>query len=144
MRFPATIDRRLIGNSACPNLFTAELLEAEQGIVADGDVVEGPAEAEALTDDKGGGGSLPDVYVPPLFWAVSTPEELQDALQAGPTHILITAHLDMTTVPGLPDEPQKNATLNNAVGRLSNTTFSIAVRSRDLNCLSRHCSCVLK
>lgn len=121
-----------IGNIACPNLFTAEQLDAEQGIVADGEVMEGPA-----TQEDGSSGSLTDVFVPPLFWAVSTPEELQEALLAGPTHILITAHLDMTTVQTNVMKPESKVavgmkkifTLKNAVGRLRNTTFSIAVRA---------------
>lgn len=73
----------------------------------------------------------PDPSIPrtTLFASVSTPEEFQTALREGVIHIVVTQHLDMVDSETEPDLQPPIEALNNAVGRLSNTTLSIVVRS---------------
>lgn len=61
------------------------------------------------------------------FRAVATAEELQEAMRRGTNHILITAHLDATEVTPERDLEMREV-LDNAVGRVLNTTLSISVR----------------
>ena len=62
-----------------------------------------------------------------FFVSVRTPKEFQAALEAGVRHIVLTAHLDMRQSPSPPRIKGKES-LNNAVGRLEDTTVSIVVR----------------
>lgn len=58
---------------------------------------------------------------------VRTPKAFQAALKAGVRHIVIAAHLDMRKSPS-PPKIKGRESLNNAVGRLKDTTVSIVVR----------------
>lgn len=151
---PLSIEESIIGTAQCPNLHAsarpagpldlppgAEYLDGygyEYGsenlefpgqdvVVVEEDeeyiVVEGPS-VEVLGPDE----FFEPENVAPEFRAVATPRELQLALRDGTYHILITAHLDMTGVTPEMDLQQLEA-LDNAVGRVLNTTLTITVRT---------------
>lgn len=68
----------------------------------------------------------------PQFVAVATPDEFQEALRVGAKHILIENHLNMTASTPVPDKPREVEALDNAIGRLSNTTLTIVVLPSNL------------
>jgi len=94
----------------------------EEEVVAEGDLSDGYAFEDRSTQFE----SL--LLRPPVFAAVSTPEELRKALQAGVNHILVIKHMDLINARPEPDLPRQMEALDNAVGRVLNTTLSIVVR----------------
>lgn len=65
-------------------------------------------------------GEVDEAQDPP-FAAVDTPRLLQAAIRAGVRHVVLTGHMDMTSLPteaGMDPEVQA---LNTAFGRVSNT-----------------------
>lgn len=94
----------------------------EEEVVAEGDLSDGYAFEDRSTQFE----SL--LLRPPVFAAVSTPEELRKALQAGVNHIVVIKHMDLINARTEPDLPRQMEALDNAVGRVLNTTLSIVVR----------------
>lgn len=68
------------------------------------------------------------LFQPPAFAAVSTPGELRRALRRGVNHIVLIQHMDLIDAKTEPDLPRQMEALDNAVGRVLNTTLSIVVR----------------
>lgn len=64
------------------------------------------------------------------FITASTPSGFQRSIRAGVKHILVTNHLDMTKVFTEPDMDAEAEALSTAVGRVLETTTSIAVREQ--------------
>ena len=130
-RTPLSIAESIIGSAQCPTLHASSW---PGHFDLPYDTADYEVDYYYEPEDAGGEDLLLDYFTyddyTPQFRAVATPDELQEALQAGTKHILILAHLDMTSSTPEPDLPEEVEALNNAIGRVSTTTLSIAVRSQ--------------
>lgn len=121
-----------IGPGECPSIHALALpghlgLSPDFDDYADGDYEVERVELDYVVDAFGYNDDIVQ-FVAPEFATVSTRGELRRRLRQGVSHIVVTQHLDLINAQTEPDLPKEFEALNNAVGRVKNTTLSIVVR----------------